>query len=610
MTNVGPAVTPAGEAGAWRSAFAWAVWMGLAAGIGEAALFLLLRSLALLTWKTRFPHSSAELFAVAPLVNVGLLLLAAGGCWVLARAVRTMRALFVVTASLTFLLSDWLFVALGGRLAFYSILILALAGAVAGGGRIAWLTPALATVRRRTFVPLLMLAVVCGGGTLASSRIAETRATWSLPDASAAAPNVIVVIFDTLRADRLSAYGYTRPTSPHLDALAARGVLFEHAIAPSSWSLPSHASLLTGMMPREHGANTPFGPGRVLAEGVPTISGLLRQKGYRTAGFSANRMFFTRTEGFDRSFDRFEDYYDSATDALGRTYVGRQLQDIFVRHLPVRYSLEPLKRADDVNGEVTRWLDRDLSHPFLMFINYFDVHGPELAPAPFAQRFVSGYAVPTDRDSLPRGKQPDAQTLRYVSDTYDGSIAYADDRFAGLLAHLEQSGKASNTILIVTADHGEMMGEHGYVDHGVALNGGEIHVPLIVVWPGHLPEGRRIARPVSSASIAATIADLAGVTEPVPFTQPSLTPLWTRSDAEAEWPWPRSEIGDTGSGRMDGRWTYTVLSPEFQLVEDDKTGLAVYRTADDPQGLKDISASPEAQAALPELKARLKGAAR
>src|SRR6476646_3044527 len=164
----------------------------------------------------------------------------------------------------------------------------------------------------------LMIVAIQGG-----KSISESSTVSKLLAATPGSPNVLVIVVDTLRADHLSSYGYARPTSPNIDRLATQGVLFKNAVATSSWTFPSHASLLTGRYQYEHGMDKiremPAVGGEVFsANGLPTLGEALMQKGYRTGAFSANRTYFTHDLGFGRGFVHFEDYFHSASDMFVR----------------------------------------------------------------------------------------------------------------------------------------------------------------------------------------------------------------------------------------------------------------------------------------------------
>jgi arylsulfatase A-like enzyme len=281
--------------------------------------------------------------------------------------------------------------------------------------------------------------------------------------AAARRPNVVLVTLDTTRADHLSCYGYGRETSPNLDALARAGVLYTRAVSTSSWTLPAHASLFTGKLTTSHGARYDAeGPlslsdgiggdwdhyrARGLAEGETTLAGLLAAEGYATAAVVAGpwmKAVFGLAEGF-------QSYDDDGIDEL----VGR--------------------RARQVTKAALEWLDGLApERPFFLFLNYYDAHSPYGAPPPFTYAFFdeppSVAPAPDDRATWP--------------DLYDGEIRFADEQLGRLFAELERRGLWQDTLVVVTADHGELFGEHGGLyGHGKYLFEEEVHVPLVVKHP-------------------------------------------------------------------------------------------------------------------------------
>src|SRR5690348_2218755 len=175
---------------------------------------------------------------------------------------------------------------------------------------------------------MIVLALWCMIAFPIKQRLHERRETAKLPVASANTPNVLVIVVDTLRADHLSTYGYTRPTSPHLTHLAAQGTIFEDAIAPSSWTLPVHASLLTGLYPQEHHVES---GGAALGWDYPVLGNEFMARGYRTAAFSANTPFFCRKRGFGRGFIHFEDDFQSVGSSFAQTFYGDLIKHLLFR---------------------------------------------------------------------------------------------------------------------------------------------------------------------------------------------------------------------------------------------------------------------------------------
>jgi arylsulfatase A-like enzyme len=315
------------------------------------------------------------------------------------------------------------------------------------------------------------------------------------PGAAGARPNVLLVTLDTTRADHLGCYGYERDTSPHLDRLAAAGLVFERAHSTSSWTLPAHASLFTGKFTRSHGARyDPEGPleltsgiagpkewehyrARGLAPGETTLAGILTAAGYATGAVVAGP-WMKRVFGLDLGFEHYD-------DEQVLTFAGRL--------------------AGDVTAAALRWLDGlDPGRPFFLFLNYYDPHPPLQAPEPYTFHFL-----PAER----RGGRPFDDPQNWV-DLYDAEIRYADACLGALIEGLVQRGLFDSTLAIVTADHGELFGEHGRWGHGESLSQAELHVPLIVRYPGPgAPAGRR-SDPIQLVDVPALVLEALDLPSP------------------------------------------------------------------------------------------------
>lgn len=277
-------------------------------------------------------------------------------------------------------------------------------------------------------------------------------------------PNIILITLDTTRADHLGCYGYKRPTSPNLDKLAGESVLYTKAIAPSSWTLPSHASLFTGKFTSSHGARyDPEGPLRLLnaikgpeawriyrarglAQDEVTLAQILKETGY-TTGAVAGGPWLKRVFGLDKGFE----YYD---DAQISTLNGRL--------------------ARQVTTSAANWVDKSRKKEFFLFLNYFDPHTPYGPPEGFAWAF------------LPKGAKLGIRKLSAKEKIalYDAEILYMDHYIGKLLQRLKDLNLYENTWIIVTADHGELLGEHGKFGHGHYLFQEELHIPLFLKYPG------------------------------------------------------------------------------------------------------------------------------
>jgi arylsulfatase A-like enzyme len=607
------------------SIFAIAVWFGIIAGFVEGLGLLLFQRINWAQWG-RVMHVSMEIVWISPLVDLCFFLLIAALVALLSRLFRQIRAVRVLAFIFVFLIAyDWLM--LTGHFYRRAALIFALGLAVA---LVRWFRRhELASVRmwRRSALWLMFslatVIVAIEGG----KWIADKRAVAELPIPAAGSPNVLVIVVDTLRADHLSCYRYSRQTSPNIDRLARQGVLFENAIAPSSWSLPSHASLVTGQPVHEHGFGNVkpmpwFEWGKSALNGLPTLGEELQKHGYRTGAFSANRIYFTSNVGLGRGFMHFEDYFAGIGDSFVRTEFGREFARLYMnrsgkskftrafRYLGLGSWLDKdsegsgdyggvsgiRKRADQVNRETLRWVARDRQHPFFAFLNYLDVHFGYGGPA--------GYPKPDwDRGS--------------TIDEYDAGVKYTDDFIGRLFLGLDRLGILQNTVVIVTSDHGESLGDHGLSFHGAALYWELVHVPLIVSWPGHVPSGDRIESPVTNAAIPNTVMELLEVKKN-PFPGPDLGELWKQPPA-SNLPYVFSELPQTNTivaadRAMQGKipiatdgWMESVISPRWQLIAHEKYGFQIYDWKADRAETRDLAKTPEGRAAIAVLSRDMPG---
>jgi arylsulfatase A-like enzyme len=309
---------------------------------------------------------------------------------------------------------------------------------------------------------------------------------------STARPNLLVLVVDTLSARRMSLHGYERPTTPELVEFASAGTVFDNAVAPSSWTLPSVASLLTGLAPNTHGV---LGDSRsYLMDGLQTWPERLREAGIEGAAFVANPLVAVANH-FDQGFGSWTQAND-----------------------------EP---ACDLNERLLAWLDgQPPDRRWFAYVHYMDPHAPYGAPEGLRERFTSDYVERRDFGGfLPNVLQReevaplDEAAQRHVGNLYDGEVAYFDRCFGVLRHELQRRGLLERTVVVLTSDHGEELFEHGRLGHGYALHEQMLAVPLMLVGPG-LPSGVRHAAPVGTARLAPTLLALAGLPPP-----PGLLPL-------------------------------------------------------------------------------------
>jgi arylsulfatase A-like enzyme len=330
-------------------------------------------------------------------------------------------------------------------------------------------------------------------------------------------PNVLLLILDTVRASSLSAYGYTRPTTTELERLAGHGVLFETAVSTSPWTLPSHASMFTGRYPHELQAtwNT------ALEATYPTLAEQLSRVGYRTGGFVANLSYGAREFGLARGFEHYEDYPRTLAYSLSYSNLVR-FAIATVNRLTDRYYSPSRKLSRQVSSGFLQWLTRHPDRPYFAFLNYYCAHDPYAPPAPFHRQFAA-QEPPTRRVNTGRHT---AEEVRGLQDAYDGAVAYVDSEIGRLYDELKRRGQLDNTLIIITSDHGEEFGEHGQLGHGNSLYLPSLHVPLLVLFPGRVPQGVRVPQAVTLRDLPATIVDLLGLADTLSFPGHSLRPTW------------------------------------------------------------------------------------
>ncbi|MCI0568138.1 MAG: sulfatase [Acidobacteria bacterium] len=328
-------------------------------------------------------------------------------------------------------------------------------------------------------------------------------------------PNLIIILVDTLRSDHLHSYGYPRETSPSLDALARRGILFEQAISAAPWTLPSAMSLLTGRLPSSHRVEN---DGMKLAPGIPILAEVLKQAGYVTAAV-VSHIYVDSPFGFQRGFDRFDDF------GLSKDY-------------RFEAGLEPIagQVTDHALVEIRRM---EKGRPFFLLVHYFDPHWDYDPPAPYDSRFTTPYSGTVtgsyqsfSKYALPGETLPPG-ALQHLIDLYDGEIAYTDAQIGRLLQILEKEGVARRSVVVVVSDHGEEFKEHGSLGHGRDLYDEVTRVPLIVADLRKPVQERRVEEEVRSIDVFPTLCALAEVIPPRGVQGASLIPFLSGERGEA-----------------------------------------------------------------------------
>jgi arylsulfatase A-like enzyme len=318
----------------------------------------------------------------------------------------------------------------------------------------------------------------------------------------------VVITIDTLRADHLSCYGYPRPTSPRIDAFAKRAMLFEKVVCQSSQTLPSHASILIGTNPRTHLAISHESP---VPEDQTTLAEILKKKGYRTAAFISSHALDSKYH-LDQGFDTYWEVHKK------HTIIERQLQKI--------------QERDATADAVLEWLEHNADSRFFLWVHWFDPHRPYDPPPRYLQEFGGGYTGPADTDpefimNVWRQQIDLAQEdIDHLIGRYDGEIAFTDVQVGKVLDQLDAEGLLKNTVVVLTADHGEILYEHEhYFGHDIALYDECLLIPLIIYWPDLERAGTHVKPLVQSLDIMPTVLDLLEVECPHRLEGRSLLPL-------------------------------------------------------------------------------------
>lgn len=577
------------------------LWFGLLAGLIEGVV-MVVRKYLLGGHTALGPHviwlapAMDVLWLVAPALVLALMV----HLWKSPRATRL--AIFGLAlpaaVSVTFLAVV--------ELHTYALLLIALGLAVQVSAAAARHVRGFVRMVQWTTPALLILTAIGAGITFGVDRWSERRALASLPESVAGAPNVLLLILDTARAISMSVDGYGLPTTPELEKFARRGVNFIAAQAPSSWTLPSHASMFTGRLP--HQLSTGFRAG--LDSAYPTLAEALARQGYHTAGFVANLHYASRDFGLNRGFIHYEDYAVSFGEMFLNSSVGRYLSvRQGFRRLVGYYDILGRKNAAQLNGHLLDWIDdRDDRRPFFAFVNYYDAHEPYLPPAEYDQKFASSTPrKPYLTDQSIRGARRLVK-LRMTGaeidrehQAYAASLAYLDHEIGRLLDSLENRGLLQNTLVIITSDHGEQFGEHGMFVHGNSLYQPLTRVPLIVALPARVPAGMVVNDYFNLRDLAATVVDLAGVTDAVNFPGQSLRRFWDSTLAVVEEPL-LLEVVTTGKPSGVVEELRSVIQGTHEYIRHENGREELYNLAFDPAELVNLSKDPAAASTLTQMR--------
>ena len=490
-----------------RKLVALAAWSALLTGSAELAM----RGMQKLVLH-RSIYLSRDIIWMTPAADLILFGLAALGLALVGLVAPRVSSLRVASSVFSFL-GMFSVLALQPWLVWWAMLALSLGFGFQAGVFAVTRELLLWRIVRITLPVLVAIVSVLGIGYRALVALSERSALAALPAAPAGAPNVLLIVWDAVRARDLSLYGYERATTPRLSELASAGVMFERAISTAPYTLPTHASLFTGLWAHQQSTTWTVG-----LDGVPpTLAEALGALGYRTGAFSANHILVTWENGLLRGFSHASDYVPS----LGELARSSALVKWFLAFDRVRgvvgwYDQPGRRDAAEISGSFLGWLDRGAAtRPFFAFLNVYDAHDPYLPSAPFDTLFGwPAGAGPAERRrlgalALATQYELSAADIARQRDQYNGAIAEIDEGLGRLLGELKRRGVLENT-LVVVGDHGEAFGEHRAFRHGNDVYLEEVHVPLIMALPGRVPTGVRVPGVVSLRDVPATIAEILG----------------------------------------------------------------------------------------------------
>ena len=368
-------------------------------------------------------------------------------------------------------------------------------------------------------------------------------------------PNIILLVLDTHRLERMSVYGYQKDTTPELGEFAEGATVFDWGISTAAWTVPSHASMFTGLYPTVHQTTQSF---HKLPDNIPTLAEQLRQGGYETVAFCNNPLVGVLDNGFRRGFNHFYNYSGTIPDVPDIGNIGglKQLQrqfngllQKFTGPIERQFGQSPLllklatlpifvplwSRTFNFKGNTGRSL-RDVNdylryhgnthadRPLFMFINMRETHLPYYPPKPVIDRWVPYYSKDSEARSFvnrfnvesyrwmaPMLEPFDEKQHQVLSDMYDAEVAYQDRQLRRVLRYLSRSGQLDNTMVIVTSDHGESIGEHEFMGHAFVVYSELVRVPLFIRYPERFPAGKRVSHEVSTRRIYHTVLEAAGI---------------------------------------------------------------------------------------------------
>lgn len=477
-----------------------------------------------------------------------------------------------------------------------------------------------AVYRTRTSAPCCALALAIGCATIACSPGDSPSANGTLAER----PNILFVVWDTARADHLSLYGYERATTPALDAWARSALVFDDVVSAAPYTVPSHASMFTGRAPSDHCANSQRAE---LAATETTLAELLRDAGYATFAYSENP-HISQARGFAQGFDVVlhpwsEGYLERAFEIVSAKVAGDASSELADRLASTRRGERELapwnvKAAGELAQDaLLSFLSErgDAREPWFAFVNYMEAHRPYIPPRRFRERFLDAASVDASyrvdrswetiwRYTFRRRELGDRE-LELTRATYDAALLELDELFANLLVALERDGHLRDTVVVLTADHGEHLGEHHMFDHQSTVYEPVLRVPLVLHHPARIGAGRR-SDPVMNVDLFPTLLALAKV-KPPDGLRTAARDLLAPPPPDAD---ERARLAEETAIESTGVEAMRQIDPSFDATPWQRSQRALYlgrykwiASSNGARELYDIDADPGETRDLAELRA-------
>jgi arylsulfatase A-like enzyme len=423
-------------------------------------------------------------------------------------------------------------------------------------------------------------------------------------------PNIILLVMDSVRVANLSCYGYERPTTPHIDALAKQSTLYDQAISMGCWTLPVHASLFTGLYPLNHGITVSRD---ALPEGFPTLARQLKEFGYQTACFS-NNAYISSATGLDQGFDTVEDIWRvSNPRGTERTKMSKRIKKLEQRGPLAKPIVSVLRKAMRVrsfmkqrrsekdsgarltNQQIQTWLrdSRRPDAPFFIFVNYMECHERYTPPHPYDRRFMpakySPWRVaqvsPNKAEVLAGSARRRADDLEIMRALYDGALNYLDARIGEVAGFIDGMGLGDDTLLVITSDHGDSLGEHDHLGHRMSLYEQLVHVPMVIRYPKRFEAGAHIDRQVQLGDLFPTFLELAGASA-TEVGENGFHSLLAPPPAER----PFTVAENTAPISLDSLQARMLRTDQYKFIWKSNHQHELYDLAKDPQEISNLAA--------------------